>query len=71
MTVEETGHVAGFTEYFWTSLIESYFWEHVSIQCVQKVALHLQKVLEAMSMSIYTGLNPFNFIRKHFLQICL
>jgi hypothetical protein len=23
-----------------------------------------------MSMSIDTGLNPFNFIRKHFLQIC-
>jgi hypothetical protein len=24
-----------------------------------------------MSTSVYTGLNPFNFIRKHFLQICL
>jgi hypothetical protein len=24
-----------------------------------------------MSMSIYTGLNLFNFIRKHFLQICI
>ena len=24
-----------------------------------------------MSTSIYTGLNPFNFIHKHFLQICL
>jgi hypothetical protein len=24
-----------------------------------------------MSMSVYTGLNPFNFIRKHFLQICV
>jgi hypothetical protein len=23
-----------------------------------------------MSTSIYTGLDPFNFIRKHFLQIC-
>jgi hypothetical protein len=22
-----------------------------------------------MSTSVYTGLNPFNFIRKHFLQI--
>jgi hypothetical protein len=20
---------------------------------------------------VYTGLNPFNFIRKHFLQICV
>jgi hypothetical protein len=24
-----------------------------------------------MSTSVDTGLNPFNFIRKHFLQICL
>jgi hypothetical protein len=41
------------------------------IQCVRKVAVHLQKVLEVMSNSVHTGLNPFNFIRKHFLQICL
>jgi hypothetical protein len=39
------------------------------IQCVRKVAVHLQKVLEVMSTSVYTGLNPFNFIRKHFLHI--
>jgi hydrogenase maturation factor len=31
----------------------------------------LQKVLEVMSTSVYTGLKPFNFIRKHFLQICV
>jgi hypothetical protein len=24
-----------------------------------------------MSTSVYTGLNPFNFIGKHFLQICV
>jgi hypothetical protein len=24
-----------------------------------------------MSTSVYTGLNPFNFIRKHFPQICV
>jgi hypothetical protein len=24
-----------------------------------------------MSTSVYTGLNTFNFIRKHFLQICV
>jgi hypothetical protein len=24
-----------------------------------------------MTTSVYTGLNPFNFIRKHFLQICV
>jgi hypothetical protein len=24
-----------------------------------------------MSMNFYTGLNQFNFIRKHFLQICV
>jgi hypothetical protein len=41
------------------------------LQCIQKVTVHLQKVLEVMSTSVYTGLNLFNFIRKHFLQICL
>jgi hypothetical protein len=40
-------------------------------ECVRKVAMHLHKMLEVMSTSVYTGLNPFNFIRKHFLQICL
>jgi hypothetical protein len=30
--------------------------------------VHLQKVLEVMSTSAYTGLNPFKFIRKHFLR---
>jgi len=39
--------------------------------CVRKVAMHLYEVLEVMSASIYTGLNLFNFIRKHFLKICL
>ena len=24
-----------------------------------------------MSTGVYTGLNPFNFIRRHFLQTCL
>jgi hypothetical protein len=41
----------------------------VELQYVRKVAVHLQKVLEVISRSVYTGLNPFNFIRKHFLQI--
>ena len=27
--------------------------------------------LEVMSTSVYTDLNSFNFILKHFLQICL
>jgi hypothetical protein len=36
------------------------------LHCVQKVARHLQKLLEVMSTSVYTGLNPFNFIRIHF-----
>jgi hypothetical protein len=27
--------------------------------------------LEVMSTSVYTGLNLFNFIPKHFLQICV
>jgi hypothetical protein len=31
------------------------------IQCVRKVAVHLQNVLEVMSKSVYTGLNTFNF----------
>jgi hypothetical protein len=30
-----------------------------------------KRLLEVMSKSVYTGLNPFNFIRKHFLQICV
>jgi hypothetical protein len=30
------------------------------IQRVRKVAVHLQKVLEVMSTSVYIGLNPFN-----------
>jgi hypothetical protein len=38
---------------------------------IGKVAVHLYKVLEVMSTSVYTDLNPFNFIRKHFLQICV
>ena len=29
------------------------------------------RLLEVMSTSVFTGLNPFNFIHKHFLQICL
>jgi hypothetical protein len=33
--------------------------------------VHLQKVLEVIFTSFYTGLNPFNFIRKQFLQICV
>jgi hypothetical protein len=37
------------------------------IQSVRKVAVHLQKVLAVMSTSVYRGLNPFNFIFKHFL----
>jgi hypothetical protein len=24
-----------------------------------------------MSTSVYTGINPFNLIREHFLQICV
>jgi hypothetical protein len=39
------------------------------VQCVQKVAVHLQMVSKVMSTSVYTGLNPFNFILKHFLQM--
>jgi hypothetical protein len=37
----------------------------------RKVSVHFQKVLEVMSTSVYTRLNPFNFIRQHFLQICV
>jgi len=43
----------------------------INIQGVRKVAVHLQEVLEVMFTIVCTGLNPFNFIRKHFLQICL
>jgi hypothetical protein len=41
------------------------------IQCIQKVALHLQKLLDVMSTSVYIGLNPFNCICKQFLQSCV
>jgi hypothetical protein len=44
---------------------------YFQLQCVRKVAVHLQTVLEVMSTSVYTGLNPFNLIRKLFLQILL
>jgi hypothetical protein len=44
---------------------------HMKIWCVQKVTAHLWKVSEAMSTSVNTGLNPLDFICKHFLQICL
>jgi hypothetical protein len=43
-----------------------------AVQCVRKVAVHLEMVLEVTSTRVYTGLNLlFKFIRKHFLQICL
>jgi hypothetical protein len=41
------------------------------VQCVRKVAVHLQMSFEIMSTSVYTGLSPINFIHKHFLQICV
>jgi hypothetical protein len=37
------------------------------IQCDRKVAVHLQNVLKMMSARVHTDLNPFKFIRKHFL----
>jgi hypothetical protein len=33
----------------------------MKIHCFRKVAVHLQMVLEVMSTSVCTGLNPFNF----------
>jgi hypothetical protein len=41
------------------------------VQRVWKVAVHLQKLLEVMSTSVYTGPNSFNLVSKHFLQICV
>jgi hemerythrin len=38
--------------------------EEVIVQCIRKVAVHLQTELEVMSTIVYTGLNPFNFIHK-------
>jgi hypothetical protein len=46
-------------------------WNIRLVHCVRKVAVHLQNVLEVVSTSVYTGLNPFNFVHKHFLQICV
>jgi hypothetical protein len=45
--------------------------QSLDVQCVRKVAVHLQKVLVVMSTSVHTGLNPINFIRRHFLQMCM
>jgi hypothetical protein len=55
----------------WLSVILHNFLDKAVQQCVRKVAVHLYKVLEVMSKSVYTGLNTFNFIRKLFLQICV
>jgi hypothetical protein len=33
------------------------------MQSVRKVTVHLQKVLEVMPMSVFTGLNLSNFIQ--------
>jgi hypothetical protein len=41
------------------------------VQCIRKVAVLLQKVLEVMSTTVYTRLNPFNLTCKNFLNICL
>jgi hypothetical protein len=41
------------------------------IQCVRKVTVDLRKVFEVTATSVYKDLKPFNFIRKHFLQICV
>jgi hypothetical protein len=42
-----------------------------AVQCVRKVAVHSQNMLEVMSTNVYAGLNLFNFVRKHLLQICV
>jgi hypothetical protein len=34
------------------------------VQCVRKVAVHLQQVLVVMSMSVYTGVNRSNWIKQ-------
>jgi hypothetical protein len=52
-------------------MIDIRYGQRAFVHCVRKVALYVWKVLEAMSTSVYIGLNPFSFIRKHFLQICL
>jgi hypothetical protein len=51
----------------WLGRAVSFFYIH----CVRKVAVHLQKVLKVMFTSVYSGLNLFNVIRKHFLHICI
>jgi hypothetical protein len=42
-----------------------------SADLLSEIRCTLTKLLEEISMSVYTGLNPFNFIRKQFLQICV
>ena len=52
------------------SLKFTYFFKHSAFG---KLLAPIKGVgsMEVMSTSVSTGLNPFNFIRKHFLQICL
>jgi hypothetical protein len=46
-------------------------WHETKYSAFGKSLYTYKKVLEVMSTCVYTGLNPFNFIFKHFLQICL
>jgi hypothetical protein len=49
-----------------TTTIATYFYSSkMKLICVA------QCVRKVMSTSVYKGMNPFNFIRNHFLQICL
>jgi hypothetical protein len=45
-------------EYFFHKQIELELKKKYLLRCVRKVAVHFLKVLEVMSMSVYTGLNP-------------
>jgi hypothetical protein len=53
----------------WTKCYCTYLSISYTVRSESRCALI--KVLEVMSTSVYTGLNPLNFIRKHFLQICI
>jgi hypothetical protein len=64
----------GFGEVDWTRVAEDAlkWWAvcgHNTVRSENRYALI--KGVGVMSTSVCTGLNPFNFIRKHFLQICV
>jgi hypothetical protein len=68
----EVMHLFYFQSTPFKNMIYSFFLILLHIHTVHSESrCKLTTVLEVMSTSVYTGLNPFNFIWKYFLQICI